>query len=236
MQPRLRGLYAIADTHYLEAARLAPAVEAAIAGGARVIQYRDKIAGSNFGQRSGATLAPKGRAPRMERAQKNDAASRVRQAHDLAAICRRHGVLFLVNDDVVLAKEAGADGVHLGRGDMPPAEARRRLGAEKIIGVSCYNELEPALTAERAGADYVAFGSFFPSRTKPQAVRATPDLLRAAKQRLHIPVVAIGGITPENGAALIEAGADMLAVIEGVFNQSDVRAAAQRYAQLFPEN
>lgn len=209
MNPRLHGLYAIADTHYLDAARLAPAVEAAIAGGARVVQYRDK---------------------------RHDAASRVRQACDLAAICRRHGVLFLVNDDVVLAKEAGADGVHLGRGDMPLIEARRQLGPEKIIGVSCYNELERALAAERAGADYVAFGSFFSSRTKPQAVRATPDLLRAAKQRLHIPVVAIGGITPENGAALIEAGADMLAVIEGVCNQPDVRAAAQRYAQLFPEN
>ncbi|MEK7815994.1 MAG: thiamine phosphate synthase [Pseudomonadota bacterium] len=208
MNPRLHGLYAIADTHYLDAARLAPAVEAAIAGGARVVQYRDK---------------------------RHDAASRVRQALDLAAICRRHGVLFLVNDDVVLAEAAGADGVHLGRGDMPLSEARRRLGAEKIIGVSCYNELERALAAERTGADYVAFGSFFPSRTKPQAVRATPDLLRAAKQRLHIPVVAIGGITPENGAVLIEAGADMLAVIEGVFAQPDVSAAAKRYARLFPE-
>lgn len=208
MNPRLHGLYAIADTHYLEAARLAPAVEAAIAGGARVIQYRDK---------------------------RHDAASRVRQARDLAAICRRHGVLFLVNDDVVLAEAAGADGVHLGRGDMLPAAARRLLGPGKIIGVSCYNELERALAAERAGADYVAFGSFFPSRTKPQAVRATPDLLRAAKQRLPIPVVAIGGITPENGAALIEAGADMLAVIEGVFAQPDVRAAAGHYARLFPE-
>ncbi|OGI40915.1 MAG: thiamine-phosphate diphosphorylase [Candidatus Muproteobacteria bacterium RBG_16_64_10] len=208
MKPRLHGLYAIADTHYLEAARLAPAVEAAIAGGARVVQYRDK---------------------------RHDATSRVRQARGLAAICRRHGVLFLVNDDVVLAKEAGADGVHLGRGDVPPAEARRRLGPGMIIGVSCYNELERALAAERAGADYVAFGSFFPSRTKPQAVRATPDLLREAKQRLHIPVVAIGGVTPENGAALIEAGADMLAVIEGVFAQPDVSAAARRYARLFPE-
>ncbi len=208
MNPRLHGLYAIADTHYLEAARLAPAVEAAIAGGARVIQYRDK---------------------------RHDAASRVRQARDLAAICRRHGVLFLVNDDVVLAESAGADGVHLGHGDMLPAAARRLLGPGKIIGVSCYNELERALAAERAGADYVAFGSFFPSRTKPQAVRATPDLLRAAKQRLHIPVVAIGGITPENGAVLIEAGADMLAVIEGVFAQPDVSAAAKRYARLFPE-
>lgn len=208
MNPRLHGLYAIADTHYLDAARLAPAVEAAIAGGARVVQYRDK---------------------------RHDAASRVRQARDLAAICRRHGVLFLVNDDVVLAEAAGADGVHLGHGDMPLAAARRLLGPGKIIGVSCYNELERALAAERAGADYVAFGSFFPSRTKPQAVRATPDLLRAAKQRLPIPVVAIGGITPENGAALIEAGADMLAVIEGVFAQPDVRAAAGRYARLFPE-
>ncbi len=209
MKLRLHGLYAIADTAYLDDARLAGAVEQAIAGGARVIQYRDK---------------------------RNDTATRQRQAQALARRCRDGGVIFLVNDDVALARESGADGVHLGREDMPLEAARAQLGAESIIGVSCYNELEHAVRAEKQDADYVAFGSFFPSRTKPQAVRATLNLLREARRQLKLPIVAIGGITPENGTALIEAGADMLAVIEGVFGQADIRAATRRYANLFGQD
>lgn len=203
---RLAGLYAIADTRYLDDARLIEAVAQAIEGGARVIQYRDK---------------------------KNPPEQRARHAAELAALCHRHGVLFIVNDDVALAKESRADGAHLGREDAAIAQAREQLGPQAIIGLSCYNEFARALTAEKQGADYVAFGRFFPSRTKPQAVQATPDLLREAKRKLHIPVVAIGGVTPENGASLIAAGADALAVIEGVFGQADVRAAAERYARLF---
>lgn len=233
MSLELRGLYAIADTQVLDDAHILAAVDAAIGGGARAVQYRDKIAGSDFGQRSGATLAPKGRAPGMGRAQTHDAAARLHQARKISDLCRRHGVYFFINDDVTLAVKANAHGVHLGRDDLPLAQARAQLGADRLIGVSCYNELERALTAQRQGANYVAFGSFFPSRTKPQAVRAAPALLRAARLHLKIPVVAIGGITSENGAALIEAGADMLAVIEGVFAQPDIRAAAQRYAKLF---
>ena len=206
MNPSLRGLYAIADTQFLDDAQLVPAVEAAIAGGARMVQYRDK---------------------------KHPPDIRRRHAKKISDLCRRHGVPFLVNDDVALAMETGADGMHLGRDDLPLAQAREQLGADSLIGVSCYNELERALTAQQQGANYVAFGSFFPSRTKPEAVRATPELLREARLRLNIPIVAIGGITPENGAALIEAGADMLAVIEGVFAQPDIHAAARRYAQLF---
>jgi thiamine-phosphate pyrophosphorylase len=202
----IAGLYAIADTRYLDDARLIDAVAQAIEGGARVIQYRDK---------------------------KHAAAERARQASELAALCRRHGALFIVNDEVSLAKESRADGVHLGREDVPLAEARKQLGARAIIGVSCYNELPRAEMAQQQGADYVAFGRFFPSRTKPQAVQAYPELLREARKKLHIPVVAIGGITPENGASLIAAGADALAVIEGVFGQADVRAAAECYAKLF---
>ena len=161
----------------------------------------------------------------------------IRQRHvkKISDLCHRHGVLFLVNDDAALAMETGADGVHLGREDMGLRAARALIGDNKLIGVSCYNELERALAAERDGADYIAFGSFFPSRTKPGAVHATPELLRAARTQLRIPVVAIGGITPENGATLIEAGADMLAAIDGVFNQTDIRAAAQRYTKLFPK-
>ena len=206
MNPNLRGLYAIADTQFLDDAQLAPAVEAAIAGGARVVQYRDK---------------------------RNQPEVRLSQARRISDLCRHHGVPFLVNDDVALAMETGADGVHLGREDMELRAARALIGDNKLIGVSCYNELERARAAEQDGADYIAFGSFFPSRTKPGAVRATPELLHAARTQLRIPIVAIGGITPENGATLIEAGADMLAVIEGVFAQSDIHAAAHRYAQLF---
>lgn len=203
---RVAGLYAIADTRYLDDARLLPAVGEAIAGGARIIQYRDKS---------------------------HDAPTRLAQANKIAALCRQHGVLFIVNDDVALAKESGADGVHLGREDAALTQAREQLGPGAIIGVSCYNELARAEEAEKQGADYVAFGRFFPSRTKPLAVQASLVLLREAKRKLNIPVVAIGGITPENGASLITAGADALAVIEGVFGQDDVRAAAVRYASLF---
>jgi thiamine-phosphate pyrophosphorylase len=203
---RVRGLYAIADTGCLEPARLAAAVAQALEGGARVIQYRDKS---------------------------GDADLRRRTARALLTLCRRYGVPLLINDDVELAAGIGADGVHLGREDAPIEDARRRLGAEAIIGVSCYNELERARRAVAAGADYVAFGRFFPSGTKPQAVAASPELLRAARAGLSVPIVAIGGITPDNGASLIAAGADALAAIEGVFRQPDIRAAAGRYARLF---
>ena len=203
---RIAGLYAIADTQYLDDARLLPAVGEAIAGGARIVQYRDK---------------------------KHVAAERARQASELASLCRKHGALFIINDDVELAKQVQAAGVHLGREDAELAQARAQLGPQPIIGVSCYNELARAVRAQTEGADYVAFGSFFPSRTKPQAVRAGLELLCEAKQQLHIPVVAIGGITPENSAHLLAAGADALAVIEGVFGQADVREAAARYARLF---
>jgi thiamine-phosphate pyrophosphorylase len=205
-QLHVAGLYAIADTQYLDDARLLPAVGEAIAGGGRVVQYRDK---------------------------KHVAADRARQASELASLCRKHGALFIINDDVELAKQMQAAGVHLGREDASLAQARAQLGPQAIIGVSCYNDLACAEAAQAQGADYVAFGSFFPSRTKPQAVRAGLELLCEAKQKLHIPVVAIGGITPENGAHLLAAGADALAVIEGVFGQADVRAAAERYARLF---
>jgi thiamine-phosphate pyrophosphorylase len=205
-QPRIVGLYAIADTDYLNKTRLLPAVGEAIAGGARIIQYRDKS---------------------------HDVPTRLAQAKKIVALCRQHGVLFIVNDDVELAKQALTDGVHLGRMDASLIHARAQLGPKAHIGVSCYNELTRALQAQTEGADYIAFGSFFPSRTKPGAVRADTELLRAANQKLHIPIVAIGGITPENGASLIAAGADALAAIEGVFAQADVLVAARRYAVLF---
>lgn len=205
-KPRIAGLYAIADSAYLRDSDFVPAVRAALDGGACVIQYRDKTSA----------------------AQQREALARA-----LCALCRAHGMPFLINDDVRLAGIVGADGVHLGRDDTDIAAARGALGNAALIGVSCYNELGRAQAAQASGADYVAFGRFFLSRTKPQAVPATPELLRAARATLKIPIIAIGGITPENGASLIAAGADALAVIEGVFNQSDIRAAAERYARLF---
>ena len=203
---RVSGLYAIADTHYLDDTQLLQAVTLAMEGGARVIQYRDK---------------------------KHDAIQRKQQASDIAVLCRKQNVLFIVNDDVELAQRVNAHGVHLGRDDAALATARKQLGVAAVIGVSCYNELARALQAQAEGADYVALGRFFPSATKPHAVAASPELLRAAKQKIRLPLVAIGGITPENGAALIAAGADALAVIEGIFGQTDIRAAARRYAALF---
>jgi len=204
--PALHGLYAIADTAVIPAAGVSAAVRAALAGGASAVQYRDKGV---------------------------DAERRLADARVLAQLCRQAGALFIVNDDAELAAASGADGVHVGREDAALDACRDRLGADAVIGISCYNRLELALEAERGGADYVAFGSFFPSRVKPDAVRATPALLREARARLRVPIAAIGGITPDNAAALIAAGADALAVITGVFAQPDVEAAARRYARLF---
>ena len=153
-KPRIAGLYAIADSAYLAADRFVPAVRAALEGGARVIQYRDKT---------------------------SDTATRERIARELNALCRAQGVPLLINDDVALAAIVGAAGVHIGRDDPQIDKARAVLGPAALIGVSCYNDLARAQAAQAAGADYVAFGRFFPSRTKPQAVPATPELLRAAR-------------------------------------------------------
>ena len=206
MQTNIAGLYAIADSSYLAPQDFVTAAEAALSGGARLLQYRDKH---------------------------STPTQRITIAQALNDLCRRHAVPFIINDDVELAARVGAAGVHLGRDDTDIAAARAALGKDAIIGLSCYNQLERARTAQAAGADYVAFGRFFASRTKPQAVPVTLDLLRTARAELKIPIVAIGGITPENGGSLIAAGANALAVIEGVFGQADKRAAAERYARLF---
>ena len=202
----IHGLYAIADSAYLTPQTLVTQVGAAIEGGARVVQYRDKH---------------------------SPPATRLANALALVALCRAHAVPLIVNDDAQLALESGAAGVHLGRDDSDVPAARRLLGDAAIIGVSCYNEGERARRARDQGADYVAFGRFFPSHTKPQAVSANLDLLRQARAELSLPIVAIGGITAENGATLVAAGAHALAVIEGLWGQADVRAAAARYAELF---
>ncbi len=204
---RLRGLYAITDQRLAAGSGdIAWQVEQALIGGARLIQYRDK-----------GTDRPR----------------RLAEAEALLHCCRRHSVPLIINDDVELAAEIGADGVHLGSEDPALAAARRRLGPNALIGLSCYDNLERALAAQEAGAGYVAFGSFYASPTKPGAVAAELDLLQRAGRRLSVPIVAIGGINADNGAQLVQAGADMLAVISGVFGQPDIAAAAEKITKLF---
>ena len=206
MNRRLQGLYAITEDRALSAGEACVVVEAALRGGASLVQYRDKS---------------------------SDHRRRLAAATALKALCARYRVPLLINDDVELARAVGADGVHLGRDDPDIGHARARLPDHSLIGVSCHNRFELAQQAVEAGADYVAFGSFFASPTKPQAVAATPDLLRRARTELSVPTVAIGGISPENGAALVRAGADMLAVISAVFAAPDVTAAARAFAPCF---
>jgi thiamine-phosphate pyrophosphorylase len=202
----LRGLYAITDRQLIPDDRLTDMVEQAIKGGTRVVQYRDKSA---------------------------DEQRRYAQAMALNQLCQHYQIPLLINDDVRLAQRVGAAGVHLGKEDISLTSARSLLGAEAVIGVSCYNQLTLAQQAIACGANYIAFGRFFDSQIKPSAVVATTDLLRSARQQFSCPIIAIGGITPENGVSLITAGADGLAVIHGLFGQSDITATATRYAQLF---
>jgi thiamine-phosphate pyrophosphorylase len=162
-----------------------------------------------------------------------DRARRQAEALVLAAICRECQVPFIINDDVALASAVKASGVHIGQHDATLGAARATLGPDSIIGVSCYGSVESAVKAAREGVDYVAFGRFFPSDTKPEATPCSLAVLEEARDSLSVPVVAIGGITRENGAALIAAGADVLAVINGVFGHSDVRAAAEALSGLF---
>lgn len=205
MKAAVRGLYAvtpdIADT-----AELTAKVEAALVGGAALVQYRNKTA---------------------------DPELRLVQAGTLRALCQARGVPLVINDDVDVATALDADGLHLGKEDRMLSEARARLGPEKLLGASCYDCLENAVAAVRAGADYVAFGSFFASLVKPAAVRAPLTLLREARQRLGVPIVAIGGITLDNASQLIAAGADAVAVISALFSAPDIRVAAERFNELF---
>lgn len=201
----LSGLYVITDDQ-LSAEHLLTHVRQALAGGTCLVQYRSKT-GSE--------------------------AVREHTARAVLELCREQRVPLLINDDVELAAKIGADGVHLGQDDGRVSAARNKLGSGAIIGVTCHASLELAHTAQDEGASYVAFGRFFSSNTKPEAPPAEPNILREAKATLNIPICAIGGITPDNAPMLIEAGADLLAVIHGVFGQTDVTAAARQYADLF---
>jgi len=204
MRKTVSGLYAITPG-LADSTLLMGKVDAALRGGACVVQYRNKSA---------------------------DEQLRHEQALAIARLCRGAGACFIVNDSIKLARDVAADGVHLGKDDDGVDAARALLGPAKLIGVSCYNQLWRARDAVAQGADYVAFGSFFPSSTKPGAVTASRELLRAAK-KFALPIVAIGGITSENAAGLIEAGADAVAVVSAVFDAPDVERAARRIAGLF---
>ncbi|NOX08845.1 MAG: thiamine phosphate synthase [Gammaproteobacteria bacterium] len=206
IQNSFRGLYAITPTSINNTERLLYQVEQAILGGAALIQYRNKD---------------------------NNPRHKEKEARALLDLCHQHHRLLIINDDVALARTINADGVHIGSDDMGIIQARQQLGDHAIIGVSCYNNLELALQVADQGASYVAFGRFFPSRSKPDATLADIETLRQARQQIDLPIIAIGGITADNGKTLIDAGADMLAVIQGIFGKQDIRIAAEEINRLF---
>lgn len=205
MNHGLRGLYLVTP-ELTDTARLLALCQRALAGRPALLQYRCKAA---------------------------DGALRREQASTLLALCRHRQVPFIINDDLQLALEIGADGAHLGRDDGPAAAARQALGPDRLLGVTCYDEFERAQVAQAEGADYVAFGAMFPSATKPGAVRAPRDLLTRAARELRVPVAAIGGITLETAGSLVDAGASLLAVVGDVFADADPGRRAAGYARLF---
>jgi len=201
----ISGLYAITP-ECASTAVLVRKVAAALAGGVKVIQYR----------------------------QKNQFADvQVSQAHELRKLCSTQNALLIINDNIELAIMVDAAGVHLGRNDMGLMEARGLLGEQKIIGISCYDQMQLAEIAASGGADYIAFGAFFSSAVKPDAVRADRAMIHAAKKKFNLPIVAIGGISLQNAPTLLSAGADAVAVISDLFNAPDITAQAFAFQQLF---
>ena len=193
----MKGLYAITES---DSKNLIENVTLALEGGVKILQYRNKMANTQ---------------------------QQLKEALALATLCKAFKVPFIINDDIQLAQKVKADGVHLGRSDGSILDARALLGETAIIGVTCYQDIDIARHAEKEGANYVAFGSFFASSTKPNAPRASLDLLKQAKQQLSLPVCAIGGITLDNADILISNGADMLAVISHLFSAADITKKAQ---------
>ncbi|UUA72318.1 thiamine phosphate synthase [Cellvibrio sp. QJXJ] len=199
-------LYAITDSQLLPGDQLFTAVAAALKGGCKLVQYRDKT---------------------------SDKVRRSFEARNLLALCNQYQAQLLINDDVELAKEVGAHGVHLGQGDTNPVAARIILGNRAIIGVTCHDSLTLAQQAIKDSANYIAFGRFFPSSTKPNARPAPISLIGEARQQFSaIPIVVIGGITLENGKQLLDAGADMLAVCHSLFAADDITAQAKKFTEL----
>lgn len=205
----LKGLYVIADGSDLESDRLVDNVTEILAAGVKIIQYRDKT---------------------------SNRAHRHAIASELKSLMHDHQGILIINDDVSLAKSVNADGVHLGREDCTIGEARKLLGPGKIIGVSCYNRLDNAIRAIDAGTDYVAFGSFARSPTKPDAPHAGIDLMIRAKRELHVPICAIGGLTKENITPLLQAGVDMIAMISAIFAAPSPQRAAREFCRMVRDN
>jgi thiamine-phosphate pyrophosphorylase len=202
---KIRGLYALTP-ELADTEKLCQLVEASLLGGASAIQYRSKTA---------------------------DHSLRVTQARALLNLCRQHNVPLIVNDYIQLCLTIDADGVHLGGNDGNLPEARKQLGTDKILGASCYNRFELAQAAKTNGADYVAFGACFTSGTKPDAAKAPLELISRAQQVLNMPIVAIGGITLDNAALVVKAGASSIAVISALFSADDIKQTAQRFSNLF---
>jgi len=201
----IKGLYAITPDEQ-DTDILFAKVEAALQGGIGILQYRNKLA---------------------------DHKLKTQQARALLPLCRQYQVPFIINDSIKLCLTLDADGVHLGADDGNLAEARARLGNSKILGASCYNRFDLAVSAQQLGADYVAFGACFASSTKPNAPVAGLHLFTQAKAELHVPAVAIGGITLENAPLAIAAGASSVAVINAIFNADDVKLTSQQFTKLF---
>lgn len=208
MAIELRGLYAITPES-ADGTQLLASIEAALLGGCRLVQFRDKLS------------------PMPER---------VARGRALRVLTRRHGARLIINDDLALATLLDADGVHLGGGDGNLGAARAILGPHKILGASCYADFAAACAADAAGVDYVAFGAVFPSLTKPETVRAPLALLGRAQQTLKARGCAIGGITLATAPAVVDAGADLLAVITDLFAAPDIAARATAYQHLFEES
>ncbi|HFC93327.1 MAG TPA: thiamine phosphate synthase [Leucothrix mucor] len=199
----MKGLYAITES---DSNNLLKNVRLALQGGVSILQYRNKNA---------------------------DIAQKITEATALLSLCQEYNVCFIINDDIQLAKQVRADGVHLGRDDGSISEARDVLGDNAIIGVTCYQDIERAVEAEKSGANYVAFGSFFASPTKPNAPRADIKLLQQARVQLSLPICCIGGITLQNADRLIEHGADMVAVISSLFAAEDIKQTARQFSAGF---
>lgn len=202
----LTGIYAITDDKLQDPEQLPAAVEAALQGGISLLQYRAKTGSFDERQRTAATLQ---------------------------SLCDKYHVPLLINDDISLCQAVGAAGVHVGTQDASIAQAREILGINAIIGATCHDSLELAIAAQHAGASYVAFGRFFPSRTKPTASPADLALLSHARKAVSLPIVAIGGINAENGAAVRAAGADMLAVVHGIFGADDIYTNTAALVRVF---
>lgn len=202
-----RGIYAITDFTSLKDAEVFARTELLLRAGISILQYRDKSA---------------------------TAKAKINRARELRSLCRQFNTPFIVNDDIELARDTGADGIHLGQNDTDIQTAREFLGPI-IIGCSCYNSLHLAQEAQAAGADYVAFGAFHNTSSKKNTVKAEPEILERASHEIMLPLVAIGGITPENGKVLVDKGAAMLAVISALYGANDTNATIKKFNLLFEQ-